>query len=88
MAQAQPAQSGSYDDIVKLICSELEKENESDITISETTDITTDLSVDSVAIMDLMFALEEEFDVAVPINDLADIRTVKELAELIQKLQA
>ena len=87
MAQTQPATSGSYEAIVKLICTELDKENDNGITITEDTDITTDLSVDSVAIMDLMFALEEEFDVSVPINDLADIRTVKELAELIIKLQ-
>ncbi len=82
-ATSQPL---SYDTIVSLICAELDKENTDKITLSENTDITSDLNVDSVAIMDLMFVLEEEFDVSVPINDLADVRTIKELANLIIKL--
>lgn len=82
-ATSQPL---SYDTIVSLICTELDKENTDKITLSENTDITSDLNVDSVAIMDLMFVLEEEFDVSVPINDLADVRTIKELANLIIKL--
>lgn len=86
MVETQTKNPGSYDAIVSLICEELEKENDTDITITEDTDITTDLNVDSVAIMDLMFALEEEFNVSVPMNDLADVRTVKQLAELIQAL--
>lgn len=94
MAHAQGTPDGSdnnlgdsFNNIVDLICTELEKENDTDVTITVQTDITTDINVDSVAIMDLMFALEEEYNVSVPINDLADIRTVKELADLIQKLQ-
>lgn len=74
------------DKILNIIYTELEKVNDEKITLSESTDITTDMNVDSVAIMDLMFELEESFDVSVPLNDLADIRTIGQLADLIASL--
>lgn len=52
------------------------------------TDITTDLNVDSVAVMDLMFALEEHYDISVPLNELGEVRTIGELARLVQQIVA
>lgn len=75
-------------DILKIIYQELEKVNADHIPLKEQTDMTTDLNVDSVSVMDLMFAIEEEFDVAVPLNDLADIRTIGELADLVENIGA
>jgi len=37
--------------------------------------------------MDLVMRIEDEFDVLVPINDLATIRTPGELAALIRRLE-
>lgn len=74
--------------IVAVICAELEKVNDEKIDLSESTDITKDLHVDSLAVMDLIFALEEHFDVSVPLNDLADIQTIGELSELVEKIAA
>ena len=76
----------SKESILQVIYKELENINENNISLTADTDMTTDLNVDSVSVMDLMFALEEEFDVAVPLNDLADIRTIGELANLVEKL--
>ncbi|UPG96516.1 acyl carrier protein [Luteibacter aegosomatissinici] len=53
--------------------------------ISASTGITADLGFDSLKVMDLIMAVEDEYDVSVPINALADIRTVGELAELVSK---
>lgn len=75
----------SLQDITDFICHDLEKVNPDKIDLNENTDITTDLSVDSLAVMDLMFAIEEHFDVSIALNDLADIRKVSELTALVMK---
>ncbi len=47
-----------------------------------------DLSIDSLAVMDIVVELEDRFDIAIPINVVAEIRTVDELAAAIMTLQA
>ena len=58
-----------------------------DADITENTDITSDLALDSVAIMDMIFALEEKFDLSVPMHDLADVYTVGALTSLVCRLK-
>ena len=69
--------------IVTMIGVEIQKLDASASAITEATDFTTDLSLDSMAVNDMMFALEEELDVSIPLNQLADIYTVGQLADLI-----
>lgn len=47
-----------------------------------------DLSIDSLAVMDIVMELEDRFDIAIPINVVAEIRTVDELADAILTLRA
>ena len=79
--------SENQDKITSFICEELQKVLSPDMALSAETDMTNDITVDSVAVMDLVFALEEEFDVAIPLNSLADIRKIGELADLVKGLQ-
>ncbi|WP_211352733.1 acyl carrier protein [Luteibacter pinisoli] len=53
--------------------------------IDASTELTGDLELDSLRVMDLMLAVEDEFDISVPINSLGEVRTVGDLASLIQK---
>jgi acyl carrier protein len=53
--------------------------------IGEDTELTAQLALDSLKVMDLVVAVEDEFDISVPINALADVRTVGDLASLVQK---
>jgi len=55
------------------------------LVIDETTGITSELGLDSLKVMDLVVAVEDEFDISVPINALAEVRTVGDFASLIQK---
>lgn len=55
------------------------------VVIDETTGITSELGLDSLKVMDLVVAVEDEFDISVPINALAEVRTVGDFASLIQK---
>lgn len=82
--QASAAQH-SYDEIVKVICEGLQEHNTNDIELTAETDMTTDMNVDSVAVMDLMFVLEEHFDISIPLNDLIDVFTIGDLAKLVEK---
>lgn len=47
-----------------------------------------DLSIDSLAVMDIIMELEDRFEVTIPINVVADIRTVEELAGAILRARA
>jgi len=78
----------TYTDIVAVVSRELDKVNTSGIQITETTDLTTELNIDSVAVMDLLFELEEHYDVSVPLNRLGDVRTVGQLAEVVREIAA
>jgi acyl carrier protein len=53
--------------------------------IDENTELTRQLALDSLKVMDLVVAVEDRFDISVPINALADVRTVGDLAVLVQK---
>lgn len=56
--------------------------------ISGATVITKDLNIDSLAVMDMVMELEDRFDVSIPMNVVAEIHTVDELADTIVKLSA
>jgi acyl carrier protein len=50
--------------------------------------ISKDLAIDSLAIMDMVMELEDRFDVSIPMNAVAEIQTVDELADTIMTLVA
>ncbi|UYN98009.1 MAG: acyl carrier protein [Enhydrobacter sp.] len=56
--------------------------------ISGDTVITKDLAIDSLAVMDMVMELEDRFDVSIPMNVVAEIHTVDELADTIVTLSA
>lgn len=45
-----------------------------------------ELGLDSVAVMDLVMAVEDEFDVAFPLDRLAEVETVDDLARVVRGL--
>ena len=57
--------------------------------ISGSTVITKDLNIDSLAVMDMVMELEDRFDISIPLNDVAEIHTVDELADaVLRKIEA
>jgi acyl carrier protein len=50
------------------------------------THILHDLNLDSVAVMDLVMLLEERFDTVIPMDRLAEIETVGDLARLLARV--
>jgi acyl carrier protein len=53
--------------------------------IGEDTELTSQLALDSLKVMDLLVAVEDHFDISVPINALADVKTVGDFASVVQK---
>ncbi len=50
--------------------------------------ISTGLAVDSLTIMDVIMELEDRFDVTIPLNTVAEIDTIDQLAATVMRLRA
>jgi len=74
------------DDLVfHKICKMLEQYNPSSMTLTTDIDITGDLQIDSVAVLDLIMEVEDEYGISFPMNLLSEIRTVGDLVQAIHK---
>ena len=51
-------------------------------------DLVADLGLDSLQVMELLMEMEDAFDISIPVNVMADVRTVDELAGAVQVLLA
>lgn len=73
----------TYAQALSKIVSIVTQQAKGKIRINEDTVLQDDVGLTSLQIMELVFELEEEFDISFPIDRLLDIRTVKELTEAI-----
>jgi len=71
-------------DTIARICKLLEPFNTNNAALSPQTDISTDLNIDSATVMDFVMEVEDHFDIELPLNVLAEIRTIAELAEAVE----
>jgi acyl carrier protein len=56
-------------------------------TLSAETSFKEDLGADSLDLFEMVMALEEEFNVEIPSEDLEEIQTIGDVEAYIQKLQ-
>ena len=76
-------QSGT-DAVLEEIRSLLQVHNSKQIEIGEETDLSADLNIDSVAAMDLIMNLEDKFEIDIPLNQVGELRSVRDLADLVR----
>lgn len=69
---------------IDQICQLLEPFNTNGTVLSATTDISTDLNIDSVTVMDFVMEVEDHFDIEIPLNVLSETRTVADLAKVVE----
>jgi acyl carrier protein len=69
---------------VAQICSLLEPFNSNGTVLSAATDISSDLNIDSVTVMDFVMEVEDHFDIEIPLNVLSETRTVADLAKVVE----
>ncbi len=75
-------------EVIREICHHLAPYQNGDQPIVGDTVIAKDLTIDSLAIMDMVMELEDRFDVSIPMSVIAEIHTVNELADTILDLSA
>lgn len=81
MTDAMPSDS---DEVFREIRALLEAHNPNRIEISEETDLSADLNIDSVAAMDLLMNIEDRFDIDIPLNLVGELRCVRDLADVVR----
>ena len=75
-----------YRELVVKLCDILRPFNEGGIDLKEETDLTADLGLDSLKVLELLVTVEDSFDISIPLNILPDVRTIKDFAEQLQQL--
>src|SRR5262245_42545085 len=75
-------------EIIREICAHLAPYQSGEKPITGETVIAKDLTIDSLAIMDMVMELEDRFDVSIPMSVIAEIHTVDQLADTIRDLVA
>jgi acyl carrier protein len=50
--------------------------------------IVNDLGLDSIAVMNFTMALEDKFDISIPLHDMASVVTVRDLVRTIETLRS
>ena len=78
----------SRGEVIREICPHLLPYQAGEKPITGETVVAKDLTIDSLAIMDMVMELEDRFDVSIPMNVIAEIHTVDQLADTILELRA
>jgi acyl carrier protein len=71
-------------DTIDQICKLLQPFNSNGVVLSAETDISTDLNIDSVTVMDFVMEVEDHFDIEIPLNVLSETRTIADLAKVVE----
>ena len=76
----------NYDTFLTRIYEILRPFTKQGIILNEDSELVTELGLTSLQVMELIEQLEDHFDISIPLNILPDIRTVRDLAEQLEKL--
>ena len=73
-----------FDKVKELIAEQLDVKADD---ITESSNIQDDLGADSLDVVDLVMALEDEFDVEIPEDQVENIKTVGDIVKFIEDKQ-
>ncbi|MBV9932568.1 MAG: acyl carrier protein [Alphaproteobacteria bacterium] len=73
----------TFDKVAKLI----EPFNKKGVKLGETTSFAGDLEWDSLIVMDFVASVEDEFDILITMNMQAEIETVGQLVDAVERLR-
>ncbi|MFZ1745781.1 MAG: acyl carrier protein [Nitrospirales bacterium] len=76
----------SYSDILLQLFDTLKPFTKQGFRLKEQTELVAELGLDSLQVMQVLLKIEDHFDISIPLNNLPNIRTVKDLGEEIEKL--
>ena len=78
----------NQDEIFERVAEQIEPFNKKGVELTEATTFATDLEWDSLTVMDFVAAVEDEFDILITMNMQAEIETVGQLVDAVEKLKA
>jgi len=78
--------TSQYDTIFQQIEVLLQEHAQLQVPIQDDTDLINDLGFDSLKLMEMLEDVEDIFDITYPLNDLANLHTVKDFVLQIQQI--
>lgn len=79
--------AAEYDEILARLLPHLQRFAEPEVKLNEDVSLIEGLGLDSNKVLDLILEVEDEFDISMPMNLLADVHTVRDLAQIIEQRQ-
>ena len=73
-----------FDKVREILCDQLDLDES---TVNEDSNIVEDLGADSLDSVDIILALEDEFDIQIPDEETENIKTVGDLCNYVEKLR-
>jgi acyl carrier protein len=70
------------------VAEQIEPFNKKSVDLTDATTFAGDLEWDSLTVMDFVAAIEDEFDILITMNMQAEIETVGQLVDAVEKLKA
>jgi len=58
------------------------------VQLTDRTDIVEDLGLDSLGVMNFVMAIEDHYDISIPLDKIAQIQTVSDLIHAVQDLRS
>ena len=74
-------------EIFETVTRLIEPFNKKGAALTETTTFAKDLEWDSLTVLDFVAAVEDDFDIIITMNMQAEIETIGQLADAVQKLK-
>lgn len=76
------------DDLVfRRICALLEPLNQKGVKLTRDTDLVADLEVDSVAVLDVVMDIEDNYAISIPVNTISETKTIGQLVDAIHAIK-
>jgi acyl carrier protein len=77
----------NYEDILSQLFEIIKPSVKDGRQLEEDTDLVADLGLDSLKVMTLVEEVEDHFDISIPLNILAKVRTIKDFALQLKQLR-
>ncbi len=74
------------DSTFDVVCRLLDPFNQKSVSLARETTFAGDLNLDSLSVMDFVAAMEDHFDITIPLNLLPDLETVGQVSDMIEKI--
>jgi acyl carrier protein len=76
-----------YNEYLESIYSLLQPFLKEGVSLTEDTELVTELGLTSLQVMTMIEHIEDHFDISIPLNILPEIRTVRDLAQKLVELR-